>query len=358
MYASNDTRLLAIVKNFFEHIKSFDDTAMVIEWSSKNDDAGVEAILRPDSLPSAPSDTQKFFEGFKGKDEGPVYIRFRIITKFQAEEFKVNCKSWMKTNNCSLIKCPVQTEEAQDIGWLSYTSQFSDQDYIALQLSKVVGHEIGLKLAGIAPMAEADINWKTRTRALIGVTPREKALTAKNILIAKFREQKNILTGPPQANEIFQLSALLSLERDMAKLPNCKTNFGLLLRRHQIYYRRIAAKMVTWIGVVLYLKKLKTPKETTTLRKMIINIRSTDPAKENVKLFQSIDFVEDGSKVYFPDEKRTGAATSGHIFQYFKTLHDEATVMIEGLGVYLSSVYSLHVMNCSLTINHWQANIG
>ena len=84
MYASNDTRLLAIVKNFFEHIKSFDDTAMVIEWSSKNDDAGVEAILRPDSLPSAPSDTQKFFEGFKGKDEGHVYIRFQIITKFQA----------------------------------------------------------------------------------------------------------------------------------------------------------------------------------------------------------------------------------------------------------------------------------
>ena len=357
MYASNDARLLVTLKKFFEHIKSFDDTSMLIEWTSKNDDSGVEAILRPDSLPSAPSDTQKFFDGFKGKDEGPVYIRFRIITKFKPEEFKVNCKSWMKTNNCSLIKCPVQSEEAQDIGWLSYTSQFSDQDYIALQLSKVVGHEIGLKLAGIAPSAEADINWKSRTRALIVVTPREKALTAKNILLAKFREQKNILTGPPPANEIFKFSALLPLEQDMSKLPNCKTNFGLLLRRHQIYYRRIAAKMVTWIGVDLD-KKLKTPKGTTTLRKMILNIYSTDPAKKNVRLIQSIDFVEDGSKVYFPDEKRTGAATSGHIFQYFKTLHDEATVMIEGLGVYLGSVYSPHVMNCSLTINHWQANIG
>ena len=62
--------------------------------------------------------------------------------------------------------------------------------------------------------------------------------------------------------------------------------------------------------------------------------------------------------MYFPDERRTGSATSGHIFQYFKTLQDEAVVMIEGLGVYLSTVYSPHVMNCSLTINHWNGNIG
>ena len=357
MYASNDTRLLANVKSLFEHIRSFDDTSMVIEWSSKNDDSGVEAIIRPDAIPSAPSDTQKFFAGFKGKDEGPVYLRFRIITKFKAEDFLVNCKSWMKSNKCSLIKCAVQTEEAQDIGWLTYTSQFSDQNYIAKQLSIVVGHEIGLKLGGIAPMAEADLNWKTRTRALIVVAPREKALTAKNILLAKFREQKNVLTGTTQANEIFQLSALLPLEQDMAKLPNCKTNFGILLRRHQIYYRRIASKMVTWIGVDLD-KKQRTPKGTTTLRKMILNIRSSDPSKKNLKLFQSIDYVEDGSKVYFPEEKRTGAATSGHIFQYFQTLHEEATVMIEGLGVYLGSVYSLHVMNCSFSATHWHGNIG
>ena len=91
---------------------------------------------------------------------------------------------------------------------------------------------------------------------------------------------------------------------------------------------------------------------------MILNITSTDPEKKNVKLFQSIDFVEDGSKVYFPDKRRTGSATSGHIFQYFKTLQDEAVVMIEGLEVYLSTVYSPHVMNCSLTINHWNCNIG
>ena len=189
----------------------------------------------------------------------------------------------MKLNNCSIIKCPVQTEEAEDIGWLSYTSQYSDQEYIALQLEKVVGHEIGLKLAGITPMAESSLNWKVRTRALIVVSPRERALTAKNILLAKFREQKNILTGPPQANEIFKLSGLLPLEQNMAKLPNCKTNFGLLLRRHQIYYRRIAAKKVTWIGIDLD-KKFRTPKGSTTLRKNdLINITSTDPAKKNLK---------------------------------------------------------------------------
>ena len=32
--------------------------------------------------------------------------------------------------------------------------------------------------------------------------------------------------------------------------------------------------------------------------------------------------------------------------------------MIEGLDVYLGSVYSLHVMNCSFSATHWHGNIG
>ena len=91
---------------------------------------------------------------------------------------------------------------------------------------------------------------------------------------------------------------------------------------------------------------------------MILSIRSQDSNKNNAKLFQSIDYVEDGSKVYFPEDRRTGHSTSGHIFQYFKTMQDEATVMIEGLGVYLATVYSPHVMNCSLTVMHWNGNLG
>ena len=115
--------------------------------------------------------------------------------------------------------------------------------------------------------------------------------------------------------------------------------------------------MVTWIGVDQD-KRQRTPKGFTTLRKMILGIRSQDKNKNNARLFQSVDYVEDGSKVYFPEDRKTGHATSGHIFQYFKTMQDEATVMIKGLGVYLATVYSPHVMNCSLTVMHWNGNLG
>ena len=85
----------------------------------------VQAILRPDALPTAASELSVFYDGFKGKDQGPVYLRLRVITKFENADFIFNCNSWMKSNKCSIMKCPVQTENATDIRWLPYTTHYS-----------------------------------------------------------------------------------------------------------------------------------------------------------------------------------------------------------------------------------------
>ena len=48
---------------------------MFIDWSTKNDDSEVVAILNPNSLSTAPSELGKYVEGFKRKDNGPVYLQ-------------------------------------------------------------------------------------------------------------------------------------------------------------------------------------------------------------------------------------------------------------------------------------------
>ena len=100
-YRDNDKRLLKIVKSFFTHIKGFDDTAMILEWSARNDNDGVDALLNPEGIPTALSEIKTFFKGFKGKKSGPVYIKFRATTKFSHDDFLVNAKSWVNDNDCS-----------------------------------------------------------------------------------------------------------------------------------------------------------------------------------------------------------------------------------------------------------------
>ena len=92
-YQNNDARLFKQVKSFFELIKLFDSTAAIIEWSEAKDNDGVQGILLPEALPTATSDISKFFNGFKGTEQGPVYMRFRIISKFNSKDFLTNCNS-------------------------------------------------------------------------------------------------------------------------------------------------------------------------------------------------------------------------------------------------------------------------
>ena len=53
--------------------------------------------------------------------------------------------------------CVVQMEDSTDIGFLAYTSHYSDKEFIAKELSKIAGHEIGVRLAAVANRAEHNL---------------------------------------------------------------------------------------------------------------------------------------------------------------------------------------------------------
>lgn len=167
IYQNYNLCLLLVIKSYCVHVKSFDDTAVVIEWKSINDDSGVEEIILQTALPTAPTELQKFFEGFKGKDTGEVYLRLRIISKFQHNEYLANCESWLKSNKSLLMRYLLQSEEASNIGFLGCTLQYNNKDHIARQLSKVCGHEIEVRLAVVANQAKHNLDWKKKTRGLI-----------------------------------------------------------------------------------------------------------------------------------------------------------------------------------------------
>ena len=135
------------------------------------------------------------------------------------------------------MQCPIQAENSSDIGWLAYTSQFSDKDYITKQLEKAVGHEMGVRLAAIANRSEQKLEWRKKTRALIVVAPTETAQTAKDLLSKFFHERKRMnQNNENPVLDVFHTLAFLPLEQDISKMPNCGTNYAICLQRHQIYH--------------------------------------------------------------------------------------------------------------------------
>ena len=355
-YQNNDLRLLSSVRSFFCHIKSFDDTAMIIEWSSKADESQVEGIILPEALPKATSELQTFFDGFKGKDNGAVYLRIRIISRFPSDEFLVNCESWLKSNKCSLMRCPIQTEEATDIGFLAYTSQYNDKEHISKQLTKVCGHEIGVRLAAVANRAENGLDWRKKTKGLIVVAPTELAESAKNKLTTVFMARKAVFQSSTNNSfNIFHTLSFLPLEQDVAKMPNCSKNFQICLQRHQVHAKSIKVRFSKEITTNIH-KIIKTPKGRLSMRQMILQIESNVPKTKGAKIFQSIDFISNSKKAFFPYMKKNGPGGEGYIFQFYHSMENEALAMIRGLGVYLAKIYSNEVISPLFSATHWTKN--
>ena len=254
------------------------------------------------------------------------------------------------------MRCPVQTEEASDIGFLSYTSQYNDKEYIAKQLSKVCGYEIGVRLAAVTNKVEHTLDWKKKTRGLIVVAPSKKAEQAKDKLTTVFMARKAVFQNTiSKQYDMFHTFSFLPLEQDVVKMPNCAKNFNICLQRHQVHYKSIRVRLNTEILINLN-RKVATPRGRMSLRQMILQIKSNVPKTKGAKIFQSIDCIEDSSKVYFPNLRKNGPKAPGFIFQFYQLMEEEANMMIKGLGVYLSDKYGEDPISPLFSAIHWNKN--
>ena len=284
-------------------------------------------------------------------------MRVRVITKFDHRAFLINCQSWLKSNKHSLMKCPVQTEESADIGWLGYSSIYSDKEFIAKTLSRAVGYEVGVRLGAIANKAESKVEWRKKTRGLIVVVPLENEHDTRNKMTELFRKKKenNHNNQNNEGVEIFHILSFLPLETDIARMPNCAKNFGICLQRHQVHHKSIRGQFEK-IFIDGISRKINTLKGRLNLREMILKIKSTDPKMKGARLFQSIDYIENASKVYFQHDKKNGPECDGFIFQFYQSMENEAAAMIKGLGVYLNQVYGEEATANKLAVHHWTAD--
>ena len=96
---------------------------------------------------------------------------------------------------------------------------------------------------------------------------------------------------------------------------------------------------------------LRDKKSLLSIREMILNITSRDTKYGVQKLFQSVDFVPNPTKVWFNKVKGEGSAC--YYLTYYKWAEGEALHTAEGLGAYLGKQYGHEGIYSSFSADHW-----
>ena len=77
---------------------------------------------------------------------------------------------------------------------------------------------------------------------------------------------------------------------------------------------------------------------------------------KGAQTFQSVDFISNSSKEYFPNLRKQGPGGTGFIFQFYWLMEEEGSMMMRGLGIYLLEKYGEETISPLFSAIHWDEN--
>lgn len=350
-----DKRLQQFYVSWFKKAQSFDPALQLFAWSKDND----AVIKNSGEIPSDPATLKKFFFGASAKEEGRVFAQVRIYTKLQSDAIVNNMQSWLTKHQGRLQRCIIQSEYSVTIGWLVYSSTFTDIHHLKKEMEKRTSFEWGFKIGQVTSSDAVDDEgkkraWKDRMKAINVVVSnryRDEAIQkAKEIFSSNI---DNLALKPTFAQKYI----FLETESALQDMPNCTENYLILRGRHEVFSKRLLGCVSTSIYANID-KVIHTPNHgDLTLRQMIMSIPSTTTKSANgFSLFQNLDATADGSSVFF--KNRRGPKGPGFIFSYLQVFQAEAKLMIRGLPVYLAHVYGTAAVRTKFTPSTWESVAG
>jgi hypothetical protein len=304
-----------------------DKHAKVISWK----DAKTYNVLEggADELPSTAAGLGQFFEGMRLKREhGRQYLRFRLHASKNPNRLEAQLTEWARLSNYSFYRCVIQAEHSVSIGWLLYSSQYTNTHQLATYLQRMTGFEWGFRLRSITKSDEHEdrkpVQWKDRLKALLVHIPTHKAEVAttkiSNLLQAK----------PPDEDEItqfYQRFLFIQQEQTMVDV-NSRLQYKHILNRQKAHLSSIKSKFILSIDINMD-TRLETKGGNLSLREMMlggIKTRQDGETWEPFPLFHSIDFCPDSSKIWTGSSMGPGGP--GHVITYYNIVEAEALQMI------------------------------
>ena len=344
---------------FYQQLKKTDPEAKIMEWSEKSSKI---LEIEDDLFPTDAVVLASFFDGFSRRKKGRIYLRVRVHSS-NPTRTNYQMKLWAQLNAYSFQECIIQCENSANIGWLQYTSNFTDIDYLKRFLKEnVLNIEWGLKIGSITNTdmfedgsKEIKTPWKDRIKALSVYVPTQQAAMATSKIANLFMPlpfYKNKDRIPLFAERYL----FTRNEYEMTDIPS-KKQYKTLLSRQKFHNRNLTAVMNYDFETELDETFIVPSGKELTLRQMILTI--TSKAKgvgKSARLFRSIDFCADTKELWIGNRKGPGGAA--YVYTFYKQFEGEARQMIKGLGTYLASIFGSSSIVPLFSEDHWEATDG
>ena len=361
------TDTLLRMRNIFIELlkiaKEIDPNSDLLPWHAEEGDEKMGVVKgKEEEIPKTASALSTYFFNLQAGKVGRKYIKLRVTSqKFDKLEDAIS--KWAREESYSFNKCVVQAERECMIGWLVYSSQFTDTDYLRKILKQKTKHEWGFRLGAVT---DRDIyedgnengkktEWKNRIKAIFVHVPLEYQLTATQF-IGEWLEPRKVFI--PTRVPTFKDRLLFTLpEKEMAATPEEAMKYAKLVEKQSDHNRGLVAHLSVNIIVDID-KKICTKKgRGKSLREMILSIKTHNHGPtRGMNMFQSIDFTKNANRLYL--NGRLGPRCSGYVITFYELIRGEAIQMLRGLGVYLLHMYGSQGIKECFAQKYWDGLLG
>jgi Ulp1 family protease len=347
-------RLRELLVKFYSHIRAIDNTLLLMKWSSKV----IETVLVPEQLPTDPVQLSEYFEGYNPKtEEGKrQFFRVRIASTAQKKNVIATGKAFAAPHGGSFNILSVNVEESTEIGYLIYSSRYTDTEHISKFLEKKTKFPWGFAYKQLYA-SDPESDWRKRVRVQTIHVPAEKKELAIATVQNIFKITSSIQPEFPQFTQKY-LYAAAEHEHDQFPDEASIQNQKVMMDRHRIHFNALEAKFTTSIsGSIDRMINTRTGKKAS-MRQLILSIKSTrEGPLKGTPLFHAVDFIADSKDVTFQKNKK-GPGGPGHIFSYYEAHRSEAVAMVRGLGVYIGKIFGKKATYRYFNADHWKVNDG
>ena len=201
--------------------------------------------------------------------------------------------------------------------------------------------------------ADQKLQWNDRMKALELMVPAENEEAARSLVSSIFSPKKKngfktfsdcyLFVGPERENNTERRAPIFSAM--VARHKFRMAHIGILFVTIEVLVKSIDISLST-----------RKPNVFLTIREMILNYPSNAQqlgGKEKSKLFLSVDYTPDSSKVWWNKQPGTGGA--GYILSFYQWDEGEANEVRKGLGAYLGHHYGKSGLYSSFNAAHWEA---
>ena len=350
-------RIAEVLSAFTDNVYSNDKDAKIMSWKTAPNFSYMDSEEFPDEV----GDLAKYFQGYRTnvKADKRVYLRVAIHTPNSQSRLYSALQSWMNLFGYSFNKCIIQAETSTCIGWLVYSSQYTDTDTIKQRLTYISQFEWGFKMMAITEEDKKD-PWLKRSKAVGIYVPTPMKDTAISIIGDQFEATLDTINNIPDFTDKF---LFMEPERAYKGKKSRQLYYKQMVDRHKIHSESIIPEISYGIKVDLdkefhFELDDGTKNYTLTLRDMILDLKvqSTDSVMYNTRLFHSVDYFADSTNLWINGQRCDGTACC--VFTYYDDNASEAETMIRGMGKMIMKTYGREVAEKMFTISHFRGCKG